>query len=180
MDVDMIARADIAQLWVQTIPDGKALLAKDETHTCVMLFDCERMKRVLPPFDALRRTEGMYRNVRRAVGSVSARFDGNWNCLDGESYPTLMDPEIKVIHFTRVETQPHFKWALPRLHMQGKRHWSEHSGKPVGLPHARKDVAPLIDNVFSSAVQAGYTPDKYAPAQPFGSYDAVRGGARAA
>jgi hypothetical protein len=177
MDVDMVVRDDIAKLWHQVIPDNARLLAKDNKHSCVMLFDCARMKAILPPFDMLRRTEGMYRSVRSTVGMCAARFAGNWNCLDGENYKTLTDPDIKVIHFTRVETQPHLKWALPRLQASGQRHWNRLM-QPV--PHARPDVQPLVDNLWKLAQEAGYTAQRYLPAQPFGRYDAVRGGARAA
>ena len=125
MDVDMIARADIAELWNQHIPLGKAMLWKDEKHSCVMLFDCAAMKGVMPPFEQMRRKHGGY-SVYRDVNARPAanRFIGDWNCLDGGNYPTLDDPDIKIIHFTRVETQPHLKWALPRLKAAGMQHWN--------------------------------------------------------
>ena len=181
-DVDKIFMADIAEVWGQVIQPGKAVLTKDEVHSCFMVFDCERMRSVLPTFDQLRRVEGMYRSVRKNVGLVSAKFHGNWNCLDGEGYATLTDQDIKVIHFTKVETQPHLKWALPRLKAQGKKHWNQwtlRAEKP--LPHARHDVEPLVDLLWAEAQAAGYTVDRYlALATNFGSYDAVRGGQRAA
>ena len=177
MDVDMVARDDIAKLSAQNIPDGKAFLAKDDKHSCVMLFDCAKMKAVLPEFEKLRRTEGLYRQVRGTAGRAAARFDGNWNCLDGENYATLTDSDIKVIHFTKVETQPHLKWALPRLAAAGQQHWNRMT-RP--LPHARRDVEPLVDYIWAKAQAAGYTAERYAPEKPFGRYDAVRGGARAA
>lgn len=181
-DVDKIFMADIGELWSQEIPSGKALLTKDEVHSCFMLFDCERMKNILPTLDQLRRTEGLYRSVRKNVGLAAARFAGNWNCLDGENYATLDDPDIKVIHFTKVETQPHLKWALPRLRAQGKQHWNQwtlRAEKP--LPHARADVQPLVDKLWAETQAAGYTVEDYLEsATNFGSYDAVRGGQRAA
>jgi hypothetical protein len=177
MDVDMIARDDIAKLWAQPIPPNYRLLMKDEKHSCVMLFDCAKMKTALPPFDMLRRMEGGYSNIRVAVSQFAVPFAGNWNCLDGEKYETLTDPDIKIIHFTRVETQPHLKWAMPRLQASGQQHWNRLSAP---LPHARRDVAPLVDYVFGKALAAGYKVEDYIPAKPFGAYDAVRGGARAA
>ena len=45
MDVDMIARTDIAKLWNQEIP--KAILWKDEKNSCVMLMDCAKLKKVI-------------------------------------------------------------------------------------------------------------------------------------
>lgn len=183
MDVDQIALADMAELWHQPHPAGKFILAKDDTHTCVMLFDCAGIRPMLPSFDQLRRQEGLYRQVRKNLASITSRFKGNWNCLDGENYSSLTDPDIKVIHFTKVETQPHLKWALPRLRAAGQSHWNAHtlrSDKPQ--QHARADVQPLVDKLWEDAQAAGYTVDDYvlAPEQRFGNYNAVRGGQRAA
>ena len=181
MDVDMIFMADIRGLWEQQIPEGKCLLAKNESQTCVMLFDNARCQKYFPDYNALRSMKGLYRNVRRTVGVNAAKFSGNWNCLDGENYSSLNDPDIKIIHFTRVETQPHLKWAIPRLHAQGKKHWGEFA-RQSGLPHARKDVAPLIDQLWAEATAAGYKVENYIPsdAEAFGQYHHVRQGPRAA
>src|SRR5262245_5604439 len=141
MDVDMIARDDIGKLWDQPIP--KALLWKSEKHSCVMLFDCAKMKGVLPSLDFMRRRIGGYSTYRDINARPQAtQFAGNWNCLDGESYTNLYDPDIKVIHFTRVETQPHFKYALPRLKLEGTQHWNRQA---QWQRHARADVEPLVD-----------------------------------
>ena len=184
MDVDQIARADIKQLNDQTIPDGKAILAKNTTTHCCMLIDCEafgRLTKNLPSWQQLTRQAGLYRSVRATASAVTAPFEGNWNCLDGEQYKTLTDPDIKVIHFTKVETQPHLRWALMRLHAEKRKHWGEYA-RPIGLQHARPDVAPLVENLWKKAVQAGYGVERYLPkdAEMFGAYDQVRGGARAA
>jgi hypothetical protein len=177
MDVDMIARADIGQLWRQPIP--KALLWKDPKNSCVMLFDCAKMKGVLPPFEDMRRKQGGYSVYRDNHARPNATiFDGNWNCLDGENYASLLDPDIKVIHFTEVSTQPHFKFALPRLQREGKQHWNRQT---KFIPHRRIDVEPLVDRIWKEAQTAGYTVAKYNDGLvPFGPYNAVRGGKRAA
>lgn len=181
MDVDMIALDDILKLWTQPHPQGKAILAKNPSTHCVMLFDCARAKPYVPAFDQLRRTEGLYRQVRRGVGGVIAPFAGNWNCLDGENYKTLTDPDVKIIHFTKVETQPHLKWALPRLKAAGQRHWNAHTLRADReQPHARPDVQPMVDALWSEAQAAGYGVEKYLGDEKFGEYDAVRGGQRAA
>jgi hypothetical protein len=145
MDVDMIARADIASLWNQEMP--KAILWKDEKNSCVMLMDCAKLKNVLPPFESMRRKQGGY-SVYRDINARphATKFAGNWNCLDGEQYRTLADPDIKVLHFTTVPTQPHLKWALPRLKEAGMQHWNRQA---AGMPHARPDVQPLVDNYGS-------------------------------
>ncbi len=176
MDVDMIARDDIAKLWNQEVP--KAILWKDEKNSCVMLMDCGKLKKVLPPFESMRRKQGGY-SVYRDTNArpVATKFKGNWNCLDGENYPTLADPDIKVLHFTTVPTQPHLKWALPRLKEAGIQHWNLQAS---GMPHRRPDVQPLVDNLWKRAQESGYTAERYIPAQGFGSYNAVRGGKAAA
>lgn len=178
MDVDQVARDDIAKFWNQSIPASAALLSKNSGTFCVMLMDCAKMKAVLPEWNALRRTELLYREARRKAGAASATFVGNWNCLDGENYSKISDPDIKVIHFTKVETQPHFKYALPRLAAEGKMHWNRQTKV---IPHARADVEPLVERLWKEAQAAGYTVEKYNTGLvPFGSYDAVRGSARAA
>lgn len=180
MDVDQIARADLKQLYDQTIPKGKAILAKSPSTHCCMLIDCAALKQLakMPTWDQLRH---YYPCVRNLVPPLIAQFEGNWNCLDGESYPSLLDSDIKLIHFTKVETQPHLKWALPRLHAENRKHWGEHR-RPIGLPHARADIAPLVETLWKRAQEAGYTVERYLPqpADMYGQYNEVRGGARAA
>lgn len=182
MDVDKIFMANVDGLWIQNIPDGKCALMKDEAHSCVILWDCARAKKLLPPIKSLQRNEGLYRGVRKTIGTSVGRFAGNWNCLDGENYSSINDPDIKIVHFTKVETQPHLKWALPRLRAKGQEHWNKwtlRADKP--LPHRRSDVQPLVDRIWQEAQEAGYTAERYeAMASNFGKYDAVRGGARAA
>jgi len=184
MDVDQIVRADLKQLWDQTILDGKAILAKNASTHCCMLIDCERFRKLikdLPDWEQLRRIAGMYKQVRARVSPVTAQFSGNWNCLDGETYPTLMHPDIKLIHFTRVETQPHLRWALPRLHAEKRKHWGEYA-RQIGLPHNRSDVAPLVETLWKKTQEAGYGIERYAlkPDEMFGAYDSVRAGPKAA
>jgi hypothetical protein len=176
----MIFMADVNQLWTQPIPEGKCLLARNEQLTCVMLFDNARCKSYFPNFDSLRRSQGLYRNVRKNIGANAARFSGNWNCLDGENYQSLEDPDVKLIHFTKVETQPHQKWAIPRLRASNQKHWGEHM-RQCGLPHARKDVAPLVDKLWDEAHAAGYNVGMYLnEAEFYGQYHHVRAGPRAA
>jgi len=179
MDVDKIFMADVSELWKQDIPENRCMLTKDEKHSCVILWDCAKAQRFIANYKMIREVEGFYRNIRRNIGNAATKFSGNWNCLDGENYATLTDPDIKIIHFTKVETQPHLKWALPRLKAQGKKHWNQWTLRAEQpLPHRRKDVAPLVEIIWQRAQEAGYTAAKYeALASNFGSYDAVRGGA---
>jgi hypothetical protein len=181
-DVDKIFMADIAELWSQVIPPGKAVLWKNDKQSCVMLFDCAAMKGRLPKFEDMRRKRGGYSVYRDNVRGAAAIFKNNWNCLDGETYASLADPDIKIIHFTKVETQPHLKWALPRLKAKGQKHWNQWTlNAEQPQPHRRPDVQPLVDSIWQEAQAAGYTAEKYEALAPnFGNYDAVRGGKRAA
>lgn len=172
VDVDQVFRADIGELNDQVIPPGKGILAKDGRTHCVIVFDCAVMKRHLPPFEEQRRVEGRYRQIRKSLENVTAKFKNNWNCLDGERYASLSDPDIKLIHFTAVPTQPHLKWAIPRLKAAGLMHWNN----CVAQPHPNRQVQPLVDKLWAEAQAAGYTVERYLPEEPFGSYDAVRGG----
>lgn len=180
MDVDQVVMADIGELWDQPIPEGKALLAKKAGVYCVILWDCAAARNLLPDFETLRRTMGLYRQQAkgRHIHNATALFKGNWNCHDGERYKNLDDPDIKLIHFTEVSTQPHLKWALPRLKAAGQRHWNNCAARN----HPHRGVQPLVDRLWEEAQAAGYTADRYIPVESFGSYDAVRGGppARAA
>src|SRR5215813_7803730 len=169
MDVDMIARDDIHKLWQQKHPEGKCILSKNGRTHCVMLYDCERIKGRIPPLERLKKEIGLYRQVRGSIESLCAPFAGNWNCLDGENYKNLYDPDIKIIHFTKVETQPHFKFALPRLNALGQQHWNRQS---KFIAHARNDVEPLVDKIWRDAQEAGFTVAKYNDGLvPFGRYD---------
>ncbi len=172
MDLDMIARADIAELWEHEIPDGFAMVSKPEA-ICVTLYDCAKMKHILPPIEDIKRKAGFYREVRkRAINpGVIKRYHNNWNCLDmrrdkGGEYADINDPDIKVLHFTAIPTQPHLPYATTRLAQEGRRHWYSH---PI-RKHHRTDAIKLFDDTLSAATQMGYTLDRYRNPQPFGDY----------
>jgi len=173
LDIDMLPLADIAELWDQPM-NGAAMLSKPEA-ICVTVYDCERMQKILPDIDKIKHLRGFYRqvrdNVRKAPGAIK-RYAGDWNCLDmrripGEGeYASVSDPEIKLLHFTRIPTQPHLRYAIPRLAAQGKRHW--YAG--AASPHPRKDAAALFDQRMAEANKAGFWPEAYKTETPFGDY----------
>jgi hypothetical protein len=171
LDVDMVLKADIAELWHQEITTG-AMLSKPEDIS-VSLYDNAKMARILPPIDKIKEPM-QYRDIRRkmlANGSVQ-RYRGNWNCLDmrkdrGGEYRDLNDPDIKLLHFTEIPTQPHLRYAIPRLAKEGRKHWYT-VGKP--RPHHRKDAVEFFDTMLKEAVDHGYTLDRYRNPTPFGNY----------
>ena len=168
LDVDMMVMDDIAKLWTTEMFPGAMALAKNAKTFCCSLFDCARAKHFLPPVVRLKSEIGLYRHVRKSFGCTTVQaFNGigNWNCLDGEDYRDLRDPQVKIIHCTSIPTQPQLKHALPRLAAAGQKHWF--SGEP--RKHWREDIPLLFDSLLAEAKGFGFVPDNYAAA-PFGDY----------
>jgi hypothetical protein len=171
-DIDMIFMADIAELWDQEVPQGYGMLARPEAP-CVTLYDCATMKRILPSVEAIKYKPGFYREIRNSIKPITKPpRNGNWNCLDmrrvaGGEYASVFDPDIKVLHFTEIPTQPHLKYALPRLAKEGRKHWYT---KLPPRTHHRKDALELFDDLLTKAQHAGYTLDRYRNPTPFGDY----------
>jgi len=168
MDCDMIAVADIGELWDQTFPPGKRLLAKGgaELISCVMLFDCAQVRQHLPPIDQLKGVPGRYRDVRQGLAPIAANYHGDWNCRDGEDYQSLSDPRIKILHYTNIPTQPNHRYARERLAREGKPHW----WKGTDQPHPRREFNEIFDAHLLEAIDAGYGPERYRVATEFGDY----------
>lgn len=166
LDSDMICSADITELWTQEFKPGASIISKgiDERY-CVMLMDCARMKKYLPPIDRLKSDPGAYRTLRRSIAKYVQRFKGNWNCVDGESYKSLNDPDIKLIHYSSIPHQVHLKHSLPRLIAEGGKHWF--TGQAV--EHWRADLQDLFDTLLTEAIENGYPPERYRK-EPFGDY----------
>lgn len=171
MDSDMIIMADIAALWNQTIHPTMAMISKGQNKAlCVSMYDNSHMRQYLPEIGKLKSTAGLYREVRKRAATdpkmVQPFMSGNWNCLDGEDYASLDDPDIKIIHYTSIPEQPHLKHALPRLAAEGRKHWFP--GAPQ--KHRRPELNDMFDRLLSEAVAAGYALDKYRTVPPFGDY----------
>jgi hypothetical protein len=163
MDSDMIAMADIAQLWHQPIPEPAFCLYKGGQRFCVTLFDCARARAHIKPLVYLRANPGSHREMRRtfeANPALAGHFEGNWNCLDGELYPSVRDPAIKVLHYTTIPQQVQMKHAIPRLEVAGQRHWAVKDGHHVH-DHERADLRELFDELLAEATANGYGIDRY-------------------
>lgn len=170
MDSDMIVRADLAELWNQPMPDGAfALLRKTaagKPRCCVMLLDCERARDSIPKLAALksmRLQHGATIQRLRDKPSLSAEFAGNWNAVDPRD---IGDPGIKIIHYSSMPTQPQLTHAKPRLARKGLKHW--YDGETG--PHPNPDMQVLFDSLLEAAKRAGYRPENYEPATPYGVY----------
>lgn len=166
-DSDMIALADIAELWRQEFKNDAPCISKgrNQTRYCVTLFNCAAMKRHVLPFDRLKRTPMGSFMVRQSVMSVTQPFKGNWNCLDGEHYKDIHDPDIKILHYTSIPHQLHLKHSIPRLQREGNKHW--YPGRTV--PHFKVGLQEMFDELLVEAIANGYPPERYRK-EPFGDY----------
>jgi hypothetical protein len=158
-DVDFLFCADLAELWTQPIP-GVALVrnATGKLSTSCILFDNARAKKHVPPVEELRQmadAHGVLLNYFRKNPQLLAPCAGNWDCPDLKGYQ-LGDPEVKAIHFTRIETQLHLKHAIPRLKSEGGSHWYTEAHE-----HPRPELQAHFDALLADALAAGYTLDQY-------------------
>lgn len=161
-DVDFLFMADLAELWIQTVPGVfLAKVGKKGLHkTCCMLFDCAKAKGHVPDLPGLRKMadpQGTLFKYFTERPELYSGFEGDWNAIDVKGYDDIHDPRIKAIHYSRIETQPSVPYAKKRLELEGKTHW--YTG-PTG-PHERKDLIALFDSLYREALDAGYTLDQY-------------------
>jgi hypothetical protein len=165
-DSDMIFLSDVAELWNQPIPDGKALLMSTDGASCTMLLDCARMQKILPPIERLKREEGYFRQVRRDIVKHSAPFKGDWNCRDGKGHSTIYDGDAKLLHYTLIPTQPNHRYARERLKREGKPHWFAGPDQQ----HPNPEVTKLFDDTYAEACAAGRGPEAFRVQREFGDY----------
>ncbi len=171
MDSDVIVQADIADLWRQEFMPNTIVIAKADTpwRFCVSLWDCAAAERyAIPPAALMADPSGHRQMTRKYAQNPSAvqRFDGNWNCLDGEHYADLADPDIKAIHYSSMRHQPHLKYATKRLALTGAEHWF--GSEPAD--HWRPDLQALFDVEIEAARRAGFPAVRYTLDPIFGKY----------
>lgn len=169
MDVDMVAVADIAELWRMPIEPGKIVVARGggSWRFCVSLWDCAAAKDYILPLDVLKADPASHVRMidlfRRHPELVQAFPAGQfWNFLDTTDADLSL---AKVVHFTNMATQPHGPLALAR----GVHHWFEKSGG-VRKPHPNKALVALFEEAYRGALDAGYKLENYLPSEPFGDY----------
>lgn len=159
-DVDFLFVGDLAEVWHQPIPS--VALVRNPTgkqSTSFIVFDCKRAKGHVPPLDALRRLpdahDTMLHYFRKHPSLFSATAH-NWDCPD-LSGSRLGDPNLRAVHYTRIEHQLHLKYALPRLKQEGRSHW--YTGPVFGHPNA--ELVKHFDDLLMEAKAAGYSLDRY-------------------
>lgn len=161
MDSDVIVLGDLAELWQMPLEPGQAVAARSASKFCVSLWDCAAAQRHLLTYSKLLRADGHDRQsayFRKHPGLVRA-FGLEWNYLDDAD----AGPFAKIVHYTDLRTQPHMPYARRRLAGLGLKHWHDGSWRP-----GRDDVARLFEEEFVKAAAAGYTPERYQPAERFG------------
>lgn len=165
LDVDMFVVADIAELWRQPMPDGAAALINDRSgklRTCVTVFDCAAARRILPGVRELKRQRDPHDYAMAALvrsGAFGA-FEGRWNCVDLKG-SALDDPDLKLVHMSSIAHQPATRHAAARLALSGRRHWYDGES----FDHWRPELLETFDRLLAEAAEAGYTPDRYEPAE---------------
>lgn len=167
-DSDVIFMADVAELWEQEFSAGKCVMGKHEGRAkrlCVSLWDCARAMEFMPT-TRFPDMKGEISRTRHEIAPAVQAYSGAWNCIDGEDYESLDDPRIKAIHYSLESSQPHLRYAIPRLKKAGRKHWFD--GKT--RPHWRGDLVRLFDQLYADAILAGYTAGRYVPMVPFGDY----------
>jgi hypothetical protein len=172
MDSDMIVMKDIAELWNQEFLPGKIILGKASGgwRYCVSVWDCAAAKGHLPPLYRIQSNPNSHRSLCNYLAEhteLVQPFVGNWNCLDGESYPSLYDPKIRIIHYTDMSCQPHFQRAQARLATVKRKHWFDGPTRE----HPRKDLQQLFDKLLAEAEANGYPISKYTQEPLFGTYN---------
>lgn len=161
-DVDFFFRADLGTLWDQQIPKGKVGLVRNATgklSTSCILFDCAAAKGHVPDVEVLRQkpdAHGVMLQYFRERPHLLAATSGNWDCADLKGYD-LNDPDVKAVHYTRIETQLHLRHAIPRLAREGGKHW--YTGEV--FEHPRPELQALFDALLIEADRAGFGVDRY-------------------
>lgn len=170
MDSDMICRADIADLFTLPMHPKSVALARGSGRLCVTVWDCAMAERVgVLPIERLKSDAGAHHYMSVVITGYGVQqfpIKQNWNCLDGEKYRSLDDPEIKMLHYTSMPHQPHLPRAIVRLHKAGLKHWFD--GKIT--PHWRTDLQLLFDTLFYEAQDAGYTIEQYCNDPVYGEF----------
>lgn len=162
-DSDVLFLADIGELWDEPIRPDKVVIAKGPEHPqrlCVCKWDCSLAAEFLPTIAELRADARQHRRMMewfaRHQEFVQPFGSGDWNCLDLEPFD-MNAPTTKSVHYTGIPTQPHLKYALPRLAAEGKRHWYGNARRE----HPRPELQALFDRYLAEAIASGFTPDRY-------------------
>jgi hypothetical protein len=163
-DSDVVWLGDAAALWRMPLDRGQCVAARDRSKFCVSLWDCEKAQQHMLPLEQLRRRDGHQRQSSyfRHRPWLIRSFGPAWNYLDDADDGSF----TKVVHYTDLRFQPSFRHATERLRKAGRSHWYD---GPVG-EHPRREIVELFDNELEAAKAAGYTVERYIPAEDYGPF----------
>lgn len=163
MDSDMIIMGDLAELWQSkwnSNDNPHAIIqAKGGWRFCVAKWDCHRAHNHVLPFDRLKTLSNSHQRMFSYFADkpeLVQVFDRQWNNFDGEN--DSLD-QIKILHYTDMSTQPHAKYAVPRLRKVNQSHWFDGEFRA----HRRQDVVDLFDRMYEAALSSGMTVESYLP-----------------
>lgn len=168
MDSDVIVQADILELWNQKFKPRFCILGKGggQWRICVSMFDCAAAKPYLPSIESMKIDPRSHNRLCSLMRPKVQTFRGEWNCLDREiGNRELSHPDIKAIHYTRMNSQPQLRHAIPRLKKQNRKHWFD---GPLEVNKYPK-INSLFDTLLEEAKAQGFHPDRYI-VEPFGKY----------
>jgi len=123
MDCDMVNFRDISKLFNMDM-EGAPLVCREGWRTCVMLMDCAKLEKHLPPVSEIKKDSKFNQRNAQKFAALAKPIDERWNCLDGEGRPLS---DIWHLHWTHMPTQP---W---------KPAWAEATHKKGGWPFVPRD-----------------------------------------
>ncbi len=160
MDADIFVLSDIQELWDHNLNSESIIAAKGGEFLgrfCVSLWDCEKAKNTLPDLHTLRNDVNSHQKCMATLKgnpSLVTEFSSSFNCLDGEG---LSINEIKILHYTDMDTQFSHKYSLPRLASENQKHWFDGKIKT----HWRQDLIELFDQYYHEAIASGLTLEEF-------------------
>ncbi len=167
MDSDMIILDDLAKLWNEPWDDSAIIQMKGGWRTCVAKWECRRAGEVLPTIGEIRENPHSHQQLFSSLQQHShlvQKFDRQWNNFDGENDKI---EDIKILHYTDMSTQPHGKYAVPRLQEELRTHWFDGEFRE----HRRQDVQDTFDKYYDEAIESGLLPGDYYDLDNIVEYD---------
>lgn len=167
LDCDIIALADIAELWRTPMSPRAVCVARRDhlfTRFCVMLWDCARARTMLPDTDSLRGRPAAHAQISRRFTQRPDQvqpLDQAFNNIDGEDLPL---ERIKLLHYSDMATQFSHERAFARMQREGGTHWFD----GARFAHPRRDLARLFEHTYEDALAADRRLNHYRAAAPFG------------
>ena len=160
MDGDVIVLSDIAKLWNHPFNRNSIAVAKGKpliNRLCVALWDCNKAKKILPAIDEIKNDPAAHGRLMKLIQKkpkLITPFNDSFNCLDGEDLPIS---DIRILHYTDIDTQFSHKYSIPRLQSEGTAHWFDGEVNT----HWRQDLVQLFDQYYQEALDAGYSLEDY-------------------